>query len=180
MGAQIRDAKLKGGKISVVGAGHSATPAVCANGEKVTILNLASYSMSEDQNSPTPDFQVDESGPTVMVNAGWNIDELMSKLGDLWPDYIMEAQTAGRIFSIGGLVNMCTHGGRMKAGLIADTVVGLRVINAEGEVRIIDSEDELRFYRMSLGAFGVVTHVTMKLRKITELALESTEADLVM
>merc|ERR1712176_590838 len=180
MGAQIRDAKLKGGKISVVGAGHSATPAVCANGEKVTILNLASYSMSEDQNSPTPDFQVDESGPTVMVNAGWNIDELMSKLGDLYPDYIMEAQTAGRIFTVGGLINMCTHGGCMKAGLVADTVVGLRVINAEGEVCVVDDEDKLRYYRMSMGAFGVVTHVTMRLRKITELALVSREDDLVM
>merc|ERR1712048_455343 len=108
--------------------------------EKITILNLASYSMAYAQEASLPDFSVNESGPTVTVNAGWMLDELMCKLGDLYPDYIMEAQTAGWIFTVGGLINMCTHGGCMKAGLVADTVVGLRVINAECEVCVVEDE----------------------------------------
>lgn len=172
---QIMKAKRAKRVVTVAGAGHSASPGVCDNGEPAVVLCLASYSMATDLKTPIPDMTVDTTSCTLHVNAGWHLDKVMSELGEKYPDYIFEAQTAGRIFAMGGLINACTHGGCMKAGLVADTVTSLRVINAAGEACTITDEEELRFYRMSYGAFGVVTHLTIKLRKITELELEIKE-----
>jgi len=177
---EIHTAKAGGLTITMVGAGHSFSPAVCDSDEVASVLSLASYSMAADATTPVPDLSVDPTAATATVNAGWMLDRFMAELGKDWPDFLCEAQTAGRIFTVGGLVSMCTHGGCMKAGLIADTVVGLRIIKAEGEPKMITDETELRYCRMSLGAFGIITHVTLTLRRITELEVKSSEDDMKM
>jgi len=177
---EIHTAKAGGLTITMVGAGHSACPSVCDNGEVASVLSLASYSMVADATKPVPDLSVDPMAGTATVNAGWMLDRFMAELGKDWPDFLCEAQTAGRVFTVGGCVSMCTHGGCMKAGLVADTVAGLRIINAEGEPKMITDESELRYYRMSLGAFGIITHVTLTLRRITELEVKSSEDDMKM
>eukprot|EP00443_Scrippsiella_acuminata_P061907 CAMPEP_0115553274 /NCGR_PEP_ID=MMETSP0271-20121206/96685_1 /TAXON_ID=71861 /ORGANISM="Scrippsiella trochoidea, Strain CCMP3099" /LENGTH=90 /DNA_ID=CAMNT_0002986947 /DNA_START=247 /DNA_END=516 /DNA_ORIENTATION=- len=72
---------------------------------RLLCATMARCLMAVDAVAPLPDFSVDPGSSTVTVNAGWNVDRLMCALGRHWPGYICEAQTGGRFFSVGGLVN---------------------------------------------------------------------------
>ncbi len=71
-----------------------------------------------------------------------------------------------------------TRQGNFLAGPLPDLMVGLRLIDHEGSVLEVLGEDQTRMYRASMGVFGVVTHVRLKLVRARPLMFAEEEARL--
>lgn len=53
------------------------------------------------------------------------------------------------------------HGSSLKhSPSLSDTLVGVRVVQADGVVKNITDEATLRHYKVNLGSLGVITHFT--------------------
>ena len=89
-------------------------------------------------------------------------------------NYLLETQPASSAFSIGGICCMPVHGGRLGSSLISDTVTEIRFINESGN-EIIKTENDENFdlYRLNVGIFGIITHITLKIIKIKGLKAET-------
>ena len=91
-------------------------------------------------------------------------------------ELFLPAQTAGPFFTIGGVVANCVHGGAVNYGLIHNAVLAMRVIDAQGKIRWVTEEEDLRFYRSSFGCLGVITHVKMQCVRFKETLRDHTRS----
>ena len=81
---------------------------------------------------------------------------------------MLRTVTAGGIFSIGGMTAVDVHGATIDAPIFAETASSFTIMGADGTVSTIDAQTPaengwrpLQFARVSLGALGVVTSVTL-------------------
>ena len=166
----IYEAQAAGLTLRVLGHGHSQSPSVCGNNEPgVLLMRLNRY---EQENSGHPDFEWvnGEQGDAfrdVEINAGWSLAQLYGRT--VPRGYFLFSQTAACPFSIGGFYMHSVHGSSHAESVMSTRCVGLRVIKYDGTIVNIDKEKDLRMWRSSYGAGGVVTHVTIRLRRITSL-----------
>ena len=147
----VKQAASAGERVKVVGSGHSFTPAAVTDGRLLRINKLSGV------------YSVDRSAGTVTVGAGTTLNDLntllhkeglaMANLGDI------AYQT------VAGAISTSTHGtGHALPGL-AGQVVGLRLINGQGDAIVCSpthNADVLEMARVSVGAFGVITECTIK------------------
>lgn len=159
----IEIAKNKNLKIRVAGSKHSATPVVSDNNEKnIMIISLEKY--DSDNN-----MIINHENKVVMVNAGWKMGQLCDELNKY--NYLLETQTASTAFSIGGICCLPAHGGRLGAGIIADSVVALRLIDQNGNIVVkTEKDDDFDIYRLNHGLLGIVTHITLKIIVVNNLS----------
>ncbi|NLF05475.1 MAG: FAD-binding protein [Actinomycetales bacterium] len=147
----VRLARERGLPVRTVGGGHSFTPAAVTDGVLLSLDHLSGIESVE----PTAD------GALVTVGAGIRLGALnaalfargwaMENLGDI------DKQ------SLAGAVSTGTHGTGARFGGLPTQVAGLRVVGADGEVRAVTHGDELfEAGRLSLGAVGVVTAMTLR------------------
>lgn len=138
-------------RVKVVGAGHSFTAIAATDG---VLLHLDAMTGLRD---------VDRERGLVTVHAGTRLYELnrlldnvglaMTNLGDI------DRQ------SIAGAVSTGTHGTGEKFGGIATQIRGLELVLADGSVVTCSADEEPSLFaaaRVSLGALGVVTAVTLQ------------------
>jgi len=147
----VKQAASAGERVKVVGSGHSFTPAAVTDGRLLRINKLSGV------------YSVDRSAGTVTVGAGTTLNDLntllhkeglaMANLGDI------AYQT------VAGAISTSTHGtGHALPGLAAQ-VVGLRLINGQGDMIMCSpthNADVLEMARVSVGALGVITECTIK------------------
>merc|ERR1719226_283885 len=77
--------------------------------------------------------------------------------------FFLPAQTAGYFFALGGIVANSVHGGAYQAGFVHSYVTRLRVMSYDGSIRIIDQEDEVRYWRNSFGLLGIILGIEFQL-----------------
>jgi len=71
---------------------------------------------------------------------------------------------------VGGVVTG-THGSGLKMQAIANDIVGMRIINPNGELQILEKEDvDFPYYLHSFGALGAITEMTIEV--IQEFAVK--------
>lgn len=158
----VRKARESGRRLKVVGSGHSFSG--IARPEEV-ILDLRNVSGI---------VEVDHVAKTVVVNAGTTISDLnlalhrhglaMPNLGDVTYQSIL------------GALSTSTHGTGIGHGGLATQVVGFTIVTSDGQVLPCSptSHKEIwRYGRVSLGALGVVTDVTLKV--VDSFALQAVE-----
>jgi L-gulonolactone oxidase len=150
LAATIAAAAEAGRKVSVAGSGHSFTEAAMTDGTMVDIGALSGV------------FDADRSSGLVRVGAGTILAELnrelhrlglaMENLGDI------DRQT------VAGAISTGTHGTGARLGNLSTQVVGVELVTADGRVReLVDSDgDLLRAARVSVGALGAITAVTLR------------------
>lgn len=140
-----------GERVKVVGSGHSFTPAAVTDGRMLRIDRLSGL------------YSVDREKGTVTVGAGTTLNHLnrllhreglaLANLGDI------AYQT------VAGAISTSTHGtGHALPGLAAQ-VVGLRLVDGQGNVVSCtpsENQDVLEMARVSVGALGVITECTLK------------------
>lgn len=139
------------GPVRVAGSGHSFTPLCASNG---TILSLERL---------TGLVSVDAEAGAATVWAGARIADLgepllahglgMANMGDI------DRQ------ALAGAVSTGTHGTGRTLGSISTQVVGLRIALADGSVLACSADREPDVFhaaRVSLGAFGVLTQITLR------------------
>lgn len=65
-----------------------------------------------------------------------------------------------------------THGSGRELGNIASQVIGFRVVDASGGITVVNqthNEDLLPAFRISLGALGIITEVTLQAKPLSYL-----------
>ncbi|OJJ60252.1 hypothetical protein ASPSYDRAFT_201629 [Aspergillus sydowii CBS 593.65] len=110
-------------------------------------------------------LHIDKKNMTVTFGAGWDVDDLTQELKA--HDLSLNHLGVERVQNFVGAASTGTHGSGSNIGNIASQIVGLRVLDAQGKLRVIDEKnnpEELKAFRISLGALGLITEMTIKVQ----------------
>jgi L-gulonolactone oxidase len=145
---ELRAAVAGAEKVRVAGAGHSFTDAVLTEGTLLSLRHLDRV------------LEADAASGLVRVQAGITLHALsdalarhglaMPNLGDI------------DVQSIAGATATGTHGTGAKLANLSGAIRAVELILADGSVVELDGGDELLAARVSVGALGVVSAVTVQ------------------
>ncbi|KAI9690435.1 MAG: D-arabinono-1,4-lactone oxidase [Bathelium mastoideum] len=139
-------------RIVVVGCAHSPNDITCTSSWKISLANYARV------------LDVDREAKTVTVQSGIRLADLNLQA----KDYGLTMPNLGSIDhqSIAGAISTATHGSSVSHGLLAESVLSLRIVLANGQaVRCSASQntDLFRAALVSLGALGIITELTFQM-----------------
>ncbi|HXN92835.1 MAG TPA: D-arabinono-1,4-lactone oxidase [Candidatus Sulfotelmatobacter sp.] len=149
--AIVRAARQRGEKLKVVGSGHSFTDVGCTDG---CMIKLDRYNKV---------LGIDRVGATVTAQAGITILQLSAALAE--SGLAMENMGDVGYQSIAGAISTATHGTGERFRNISSQVIGLSIVQADGEVLACSPDanpDVFRVARVGLGALGVLSTVTLR------------------
>jgi len=179
----IRMAKDDGVELRVSGQRHAQPPLVVDNNRheipkeaKTYLVDLSCYADlgPKDSKIKKQIVLIEGPSPKVRVNTGVRedgLDAFLTRNG-----YALKTVTAGGFFSLGGMTAIDVHGATIDEGIFAETVSEFTVmgLSADGRVETktirrdegtIDAAGKswhpIQFARVSLGALGIVTSVTI-------------------
>ena len=132
-------------RVKAVGAGHSFTDIACTDGVMIDLSRMNRI--------------LDVDGELVRVQAGIKIADCAHELAER--GLALENQGDVDKQALAGAVATATHGTGARFRNLSAQVVGMRLVTASGETRDLDDE-ELLAGRVSLGALGVVSELTMR------------------
>jgi FAD/FMN-containing dehydrogenase len=167
----LADAATKGVTVRVSGQRHSQAPLVTDDNRGAVPPQPTSYlvdmSCYADLGPGSKDLMVLGPGPNqVTVNPGTREDNLDAFLTQ--HNLMLDTVTAGGFFSIGGMTAVDVHGGTVDAPIFAEAVSAFTILGADGNETIINKQSKggdghslLQFARVSLGALGIVTRMTL-------------------
>jgi L-gulono-1,4-lactone dehydrogenase len=133
-------------RIKVAGAGHSFTDIACTDGLMIDLSEMRRV------------LSVD--GSDVTVEAAMTLRQLGAKLRER--GLAMENQGDVDQQTVAGAISTATHGTGGRFGNLSSQVVGVRLVDGRGELHDITGGDELRAARVSLGALGAISAVTLR------------------
>jgi len=133
-------------RVKVAGSGHSFTDIACTDGVMLDLSRMRRV------------LGVD--GDEVTVEAGITLRELGEQLRAR--GLAMENQGDVDPQTLAGAIATATHGTGAGFGNLSSQVVGVRLVDGNGELREIREGDELRAARVSLGALGAIAAVTLR------------------
>ena len=133
-------------RVKVAGAGHSFTDIACTDG---TLIDLSGMNRV---------LALD--GHEVTVEAGITIRELGPALAERG----LALQNQGDVDpqTLAGAISTATHGTGARFANLSSQVVRLRLVTATGEAVELRDGDELLAGRVSLGALGAISAVTVR------------------
>lgn len=144
--------------IRAVGSGHSFSALVPTDGTLVSLSNMTGMI-----NADTQAMQSEFWGGTRMSEMG----EPLLKAGLALPNMAdIDYQT------LAGAISTSTHGTGPKFGSYSTTVIGLRMVTANGDILDLDKDhhpDIFNAARVSLGSLGLITRVRLQNRKAFRL-----------
>ena len=137
--------------VRAVGARHSFSQLVATPD---TVLSL------EKLKTSAPIF----NGYRATVPAGMSLEDVIKTLKQHTPSLALKNLGSIKAQSIAGAIATGTHGTGVTLGSLSTQVVGVRLIDGQGNARTYTDAspgDYLSAARVSLGALGVVTEVTL-------------------
>ena len=136
--------------VKVTGTGHSFTDIACTDGVRISL----------DRHDRV--VAVDPDARTVTVEAGITL----RRLSDVLAEHGLAQPNLGDIGeqTVAGAVSTATHGTGARFGTLSTQVEALRLATADGSVVDVDGSDQelLRAARVSIGALGVISQVTLQ------------------
>lgn len=150
--AIVRAAAEAGQRVKVIAGGHSFTDTAMTDGH---LLSLDAMKRIVDVGG--------QDGLDVRMQAGIRLHDLNEQLAARG----LALPNLGDIDrqSIAGATATATHGTGAGLGNIATRIVGMEIVTGDGSVRRCSETDDpelLRVARVSLGALGIVTEVTLR------------------
>lgn len=159
--------------VRVSGQRHSQPPLVTEDNRSGAlpdglhwIVDLACYKDlggSQDQN-----IVIDATANTVQVNTGVSEDSLNAFLTT--NNKMLPTVSAGGFFSIGGMIAVDVNGATVNSPIFAETAVAFTIMGAGGTETIVDTTTTaadgslaIAYARVSLGALGIITSVTLSI-----------------
>jgi FAD-linked oxidoreductase len=133
-------------RVKVAGAGHSFTDIACTDGLMLDLSRMNRVLRVE--------------GDEVTVEAGITIRELGPALAER--GLALENQGDVDAQTIAGAISTATHGTGGRFANISSQVTAVRVVTAGGDVSTLDDGDDLLAARVSLGALGAISAVTLR------------------
>ncbi|MBX9744028.1 MAG: FAD-binding oxidoreductase, partial [Chlamydiales bacterium] len=171
----VQDAKKRKQQVVVMGAGMSQGIQTVPINPNQCVINMKYLNRKK--------VNIQENTVTVEAGATW--EEVQLALDEANKSAIVKQ--ASDIFSVGGTIGMNAHGWAHRYGPISKTVRSLKVVNAEGDLRVLSrprdgvsenelTDDELLFKCMfgTLGYFGVVVEATLDIVD-NDVLIESTQ-----
>jgi FAD/FMN-containing dehydrogenase len=159
--AVVRDAAAAGRGVRVVGGGHSWSDGVVTDGVIVRLDRLDQL------------VALDEQRGLATAQGGMRLrafDDALAARG--WALSIVGSIDQQ---SLAGLLATGTHGSSLVHGNLSSFIVAMRIVAASGEVLVLDEGDpRLPAARVSLGALGVVTEVTLRVERAFRIAETTT------
>jgi FAD-linked oxidoreductase len=148
--ALVVETAARGGKLRVVGAGHSFSPLVETPDTLVSLDALAGVR--------------EVAAPEALIRAGTRLHAL----GPALAGHGLALENMGDIDTqaLAGALATGTHGTGAQLGGLAAQVTGMTLLGADGEFRTCSATQDPDLFhaaRVSLGALGVVTAVRMRL-----------------
>lgn len=140
-----------GRRVKAIGAGHSFTGIAVASGVLLELVYLSGL------------VSVDADRSYVTLLAGTRLHQIPQLLAP----YGLAMENLGDIDSqsISGAISTGTHGTGTRFGGIATQVVGLTLVTADGEILVVNEEENpelLPAAALGLGALGVIVDVTVR------------------
>jgi L-gulonolactone oxidase len=149
--AAVRDAAERGLTVKAVGSGHSFSDCACTEGTMVDLSRMDRV------------LDVDRVSGLVRVEAGITLHRLGRELAR--HGLALENQGDIDAQALGGALATATHGTGERFANLAARVEALRLVTASGAVLDLTADrdpEDLRAARVSLGALGIVTEVTLR------------------
>jgi FAD-linked oxidoreductase len=144
----VRRAADAGRVVRVAGAGHSFTDAVLTDG---VLLSLDAMDRV---------VWADPGGRRVRVQAGVRLRDLSTALAG----YGLALENMGDVDaqSIAGATATGTHGSGVELRNLSSAIEAVQLVAGDGTVHEIDGGDALLAARVSVGALGVITEMTLR------------------
>ena len=136
-------------RICVTGCGHSPSDLTCTS---QVLINLDKIDRL---------FQVNEN--IVTMQAGMRLHEINESLRERG----LSMANIGSIDnqSIAGAISTSTHGSSLYHGILSQSVLGLKIMLADGRIVSCSKDEQLDLFRaalVSLGALGIIIEVRFK------------------
>jgi FAD binding domain/D-arabinono-1,4-lactone oxidase len=166
----LADAVTKGIPVRVSGQRHSQPPLVTNDNRGAVPAQPTTYlidmSCYADLGPGNQQIVLGPGPNQVTVNPGAKEDALDAFLTK--NNLMLDVVTAGGFFSIGGMTAVDVHGGTVDGPIFAEAVASFTILGADGNEFTIDKQSKdadgnslLTFARVSLGALGIVTRMTL-------------------
>ncbi|ORB82528.1 oxidoreductase [Mycobacterium kansasii] len=150
--AELADVVVKatqrGERVRAVGTGHSFTDCACTDGVMVDMTGMQQV------------IDVDATAGLATVQGGARLHPLFAQLAE----HGLGLENQGDIDkqSITGATATATHGTGARFTNVSAQVVSLRLVTASGDVLTLSDGDDYLAARVSIGALGVISQVTLK------------------
>jgi L-gulono-1,4-lactone dehydrogenase len=132
-------------RVHMAGAGHSFSDAACTDGVLIDICAMNRV--------------LGQDGELVTVEAGITLHELAERLAER--GLAMENQGDIDRQTLAGALSTATHGTGARFANLSSQVAAMRVVTSSGVVELSEG-DELRAARVSVGALGAISAVTLR------------------
>jgi|HigsolmetaAR206D_1030411.scaffolds.fasta_scaffold03184_3 FAD/FMN-containing dehydrogenase len=156
--ALVERARATGRTIRPVGSGHSSSPLVRTDGILLDLNRLTGL-LAENQERRQ-----------ATVGAGTRLRDLGEQLYDA--GLAMDNLGDVDVQTVAGATATGTHGTGLRFGNLSTQIVGARLVTGTGETLEVSpthNADLLPAVRLSLGALGVLTRITLRLSRVYEL-----------
>lgn len=177
--AIVQQAAAAGTRLKVVGAGHSFAPIAMTNlstSATNTTLTAPARMISLDLIVGITNVQRHVGGNNysyVTVGAGMRLRDLNPALEAI--GLALENLGATAAQSLAGATATGTHGTGRLLGSMSTQIVGLRLVLANGTVATVDQQTQPELFaaaRVSLGSFGIVTAITLRVVDLFKMRLD--------
>ena len=148
---ELRQALRGHDRVRVVGSAHSFNRVADTEG---VLIDLAGMPRGLD---------VDSAGRRARVSGGWTYGELCPRLHEA--GWALDNLASLPHVSVAGACATATHGSGRRLGCLAAQIEEVELLTADGEVVTVAQGDEgLPAAAVSLGALGIVTALTLRVR----------------
>ncbi|THK37429.1 FAD-binding protein [Ensifer sp. MPMI2T] len=146
----VREATALGLNVRCAGSGHSFTPVVATSGLLLTLSGMQGV------------VNIDQARKRVSVRAGTTINQLGKILKSSGLSLINQGDIDSQ--ALAGALTTGTHGTGAKLGNMASQIVGMRLIQPDGSILVVDetTPDLLEAARVSVGMLGVISEITLQ------------------
>jgi FAD-linked oxidoreductase len=146
----IREADARDLPVRCAGSGHSFTPVVGTGGLLLSLANLRGIQ------------SVDRDRKRVTIGAGTRIGDVGRALKEIGLSLTNQGDIDTQ--AVAGAFTTGTHGTGSTLGCLASQIVGMRMVQANGEVLIVDEThpDLLQAAQISVGTLGVISAITLQ------------------
>jgi FAD/FMN-containing dehydrogenase len=146
----VREADAHGLNIRVAGSGHSFTPVVGTGGVLLSLAGMKGV------------LETDLARRRVTVAAGTRIGEVGQALKGLGLSLTNQGDIDSQ--AIAGAFATGTHGTGATLSCLASQVVGMRLVQPDGGILVIDDSDPdmLHAAQVSVGVLGVISALTLQ------------------
>ncbi len=147
----IASATAKGLNVRAAGSGHSFTPVALTNGLHLTLSQMTGVK------------NIDHEKKRVTAAAGTTFNQLAQVLKTEGLSMINQGDIDSQ--ALAGAFSTGTHGTGARLPVLADAIVGMKLVQPDGSVINVDetTPDLLLASRVSLGTLGVISEMTLQL-----------------